>query len=298
MKRQLFWLSLLSAAALAQPSDFPASSGMAAWGSDRYLIVHDTKQGDAAPRLGVVHTQKGYRYSPLTVDWNLVEGESSDLEAIGPVEGAANQFLACESSYYKGKYGRVFWLDVHEGRPGYALALGKFQLPKFEQEIEGIATRKLDDKHWLVLLGGRGTRDGEVPGRIYWCTLNRTTFAAEWTPEGLHGEEIQLPRRVGKHGRTLSDMYLDEQSMLWVSACVDPGNNGPFRSLIYQAGEVRPGEKIPFVRPREAFGVWWIEGCKVEALGPPPRPGFGPAYATDDEAMGGVWRVVPSDPTP
>lgn len=297
MKR-VVWISLLVLAAWAEPGGLPASSGMAAWGPERYLLVHDTKEGNPAPRLGIIYANKGYRYAPVTVDWNQVGGESSDLEGITPVDGAPNQFLACESSYYKGKYGRVFWLDVHEGRPGYALALAKFQLPKFEQEIEGIATRRLDDRRWLILLGGRGTRDGEVPGRIYWCTLDRSTFRPEWTPEGLQGEEIELPRRVGKHGRTLSDMFLDEKGALWVSACVDPSDDGPFRSLIYQAGVVRPQQKIPFVRPREASGVWWVDGCKIEALAPPPRPGFGPAYATDDESLGGVWRVLPPEPTP
>lgn len=271
---------------------------MAGWGKERYLVVHDTKEGNPAPRAGVILTGPGSRYAPVAVDWSRVNGEASDLESIGPVEGLPNQFLAAESSYYKGKYGRVFWLEATE-TPAVALrAVGMFQLPQLEQEIEGIATRRLGPNRWLVLLGGRGTRDGAVPGRIYWGILNRDTWKVDWTPEGLAGEEVQLPRRVGPHGRTLSDMYIDERGQLWVSACVDPGDEGPFRSLIYQAGHIVAAMRVPFVRPREASPVWWIEGVKVEALGPAPRPGYGHAYATDDEDLEGVWRAVPADPTP
>lgn len=264
---------------------------MAAWGRERYLVVHDTKAGRSGPRLGRILTGPGCRFQELTVDWSGVGGESSDLESIGPLEGAENQFLMAESSYYQGKYGRVFWLDATSSiQP---VVTGKFQLPQLEQEIEGIATRKLGPGRWLVLLGGRGTRDGVCPGRIYWGVLDGATMEVKWSAAGLKGEELQLPRPVGPHARTLSDMYLEENGTLMVSACVDPGDEGPFRSLIYIGGQVKPDETHPFTRPRQPGGIWWVDGCKIEALAPPPRPGYGPAFATDDEDLEGIWRAVP-----
>jgi hypothetical protein len=264
---------------------------MAAWGKERYLLVHDTKAGRVGPRVGRVLTGPGCRYQELPLDWSAVGGESSDLESACPVEGAENQFLLAESSYYQGKYGRVFWLDASSSiQP---VVTGKFLLPVLDQEIEGIATRQLDPRRWLVLLGGRGSRDGLMPGRIYWGVLEGATMEVAWTPAGLQGEEVQLPRPVGPQARTLSDMYLDQQGTLMVSACVDPGDDGPFRSLIYVGGHIRADAQSPFVRPRQASGVWWVDGCKIEALAPPPRPGYGPAYATDDEDLDGIWRAVP-----
>lgn len=264
---------------------------MAGWGQERYLVVHDTKAGRPGARVGRLFTRPGLRYEEIELDWSRVGGEASDLEAIGPVDGAPDQFVMAESGYYQGKYGRVFWLDA---RSGVSPTLrGKFQLPVFDQEIEGIATLKLSEGRWIVFLGGRGSRDGVLPGRLFWTVLDGETMQAAWNEEGKRGIELSLPRPLGPHARTVSDMYLDEKHRLMIGACVDPGDEGPFRSLIYVGGELRADPVSPFIKLKNPHGTWWVDGCKIEAVGPPPRPGCGPAYATDDEHLGGVWRATP-----
>jgi len=269
---------------------------MAAWGSERYLLVHDTKAGRSGPRLSRLLTRPAFRYDELTVDWSAVGGESSDLESIAPVQGAENQFVMAESSYYQGKYGRVFWLDATSSiQP---VLLGKFQLPKLDQEIEGLATLQLDAHRWLLFLGGRGSRDGVVPGRLYWGVMEGAGCTVTWPEAGLKGVEISLPRPLGPHARTLSDMYIDEKGTLMLASCVDPGDEGPYRSLIYIGGHLKADIHNPYRPPDRKYGTWWVDGLKIEALAPPPRPGFGPAYATDDEDLQGIWRAVPPHKDP
>jgi hypothetical protein len=87
----------------------------------------------------------------------------------------------------------------------------------------------------------------------------------------------------------------------------DPGDSGPFRSVVYEAADVRNGQ-VTARDPGRALAV--VEGFKVEALAggltmldpaahSPPR-GAHVLYtiATDDEGYGGVWRPLLAPPSP
>lgn len=292
---------LLSACALAQPNPnavlpdgLPPCSGLVQWAPSRYLVTHDFKSGESGSRFGLVSTSQRLSYQDLKVDWSKVGGEANDLESLAPVEGQHGQFLACESGYVKGQFGHLYWVSA---QPDGVTVESRYAMPTgLTQEIEGLATLHLEGNRWLVLLGGRGGRS-EEPGRLYWGVLDRDKNAIDWPKEGLRGAEIHLPRRLGPFARTLSDMFLDEKHRLFVSSCSTPGRLGPNRSLVFLAGTVQNNLKAPFHRATENQDVWWVDGCKVEGICPCDRPGYGPAFVTDDDDLGGVWRALPASPS-
>src|SRR5262249_51237839 len=129
----------------------PPCGGMAEAGKERYVIVQDLKANEPGERFGLVRTDDGAHYTAMETDWSAVGGElSNDLESICPLDGAPGHYLSSESGYFQGKYGRVYWLQIENDK---VKILSKFQLPQLPQEIEGIATKRLDAERWLVLLG-------------------------------------------------------------------------------------------------------------------------------------------------
>lgn len=302
MRMRIFLWLALGALALAQPNPnaivpdgVPPCAGMIPWGPSRYLVAHDFKVGEDGNRLGLVSTNQRLAYQSLSVDWSKVGGEANDLESLAPLEGEPGNFLACESGYVKGQYGHLYWLS---GQQDSVTVESRYAMPTgLAQEIEGLATLRLEGSNrWMVLLGGRGGRS-EEPGRLYWGILDRDKNAIEWPKEGLQGAEIHLPRRLGPFARTLSDMFLDEKHRLFVSSCSTPGRLGPNRSLVFLAGTIQENLKAPFHRATENQDVWWIDGCKIEGICPCDRPGYGPAYVTDDDELGGLWRALPASPS-
>ncbi len=294
MKKWMFLI--LAGVAWSQPpsvTPIPSCSGMAAWEPERYLVVHDAKDQETSPRLGLIETRRGCRYQSLEVDWNDRD-LPNDLESIAPVAGETDQFLAVESGYFRRQSLRIFWLQAQ--RSGEVVrwkSAATLEMPRPVQEIEGAATYAFPGGERLLLLGGRGGREGSA-GRIFWAWIEAGRKQLRWTKEGLQGIEFRSPRRLGPYGRDLSDMYVDDQGRLWVSACTSPGSSGPFRSLIYLAGRVQSNPKEPIHLIESSPTVWWVDGCKIEGLAPCSRAGYGPAYATDDDDLGGIWRAVPA----
>ena len=281
------------------PDGIPPCAGMVRWGPNRYLVAHDLKFGEAGFRFGLVSTTYRLDYQGLECDWSKVGGESNDVESLAPLEGESRLFLACESGYVKGQFGHLYLVQAEDTATPRLVAQARYAMPNgLEQEVEGLATLRLEGggNRWMVLLGGRGGRS-EEPGRLYWGIFDRDKNQMEWPKEGVQGTEIQLPRRLGPFARTLSDMYLDEKHNLYVSSCSTPGKLGPNRSLIFRAGNVHKNLKAPFQRATENQDVWWIDGCKIEGICPCDRPGYGPAYVTDDDDLGGMWRAVPTSPS-
>ena len=281
------------------PDGIPPCSGMVRWGTHRYLVTHDLKQGESGFRFGLISSGNRLNYQGLECDWAQVGGESNDVESLAPLEGEPGLFLACESAYLKGQFGQLYLVRAEDGATPKIAVASHYPMPiGLLQEVEGLASLRLggDGQRWLVLLGGRGGRSEET-GRLYWGVLDRQKNQMEWPKEGVQGVEIQLPRRLGPFARTLSDMYLDEKGNLYVSSCSTPGKLGPNRSLIFRAGTIQENLKAPFRRATENQEVWWIDGCKIEGICPCDRPGYGPAYVTDDDDLGGLWRAVPNSPS-
>lgn len=274
----------------------PRLNGMAIWGDHRFVVVRDLKERESGERLALIRTRSGLSYQPVRVDWSSLSLPANDVEAISPLAGRPDEFLAAEAGYVSGRYGRLFWLALsEEGDQPRGRVLGTFALPQLPQEVEGLATLALSADEWLVFFGGRGGNEGQ-PARIYWARLHSQTGLST-DPAGMTGVQVPLPRRLGPFARTLSDMFVDEQGTLWAAAHSSTGPTGPYRSMIYEAGTLSTKGGSPYLLPGHGQKVWWVDGFRIKGLAPSGKKGFGPAFVTDEDTLGGIWRAVPASPS-
>jgi len=309
---------LISQAAQAAP--FTGASGMAyVPEANQYLCVQDVKTPDASGRFGFLSTgfPSSDPYVDLPVDWHDTL-PASDLEALCPVPGTSSEFLACESGYWMGKFGRLFHIRLLQNgspelvaRSGYAQSnppqapapppdvwtvevLRTIQLPILSGQIEGIACVRKGDGGLLLLLGERGGDTAYSSASILWGELDLAAGSFNLTPNGQIGVEVSWPLRSSwPWDRAISDLYIDPSGYLWISGADDAADFGPFRSYIQVAGRINPDVDYPVDMYMPQVRNWALDGVKVEAIAAPSTPGSVLCYATDDELYGGIWRPLP-----
>lgn len=267
-------------------------SGMARIDQATFVVVHDTKARYAGARLGTltVLPKKAPAYTPVEVDWG--PDPANDLEAIYALPGRDREFLAMESGYHDGKFGRIFHLAVTgDANNGWrATVAGTIPLPADTDDLEGLAC-VTSNTGLLVLLGERGGSERNPRAKIRLCRLDLTAHRLE-----LVGEQNLAPPTSITAGQTgvrgCADLYIDERNQLWSVATQDLGDEGPFRSVVYQAGTVDPAAAEPLQILPETTAMWTLDGIKVEALSASAIENSALSIATDDESYDGIWRPL------
>ncbi len=290
----------------------PGYSGMVKVSDNAFFTVNDRKNpSEPGYRLGIVSLtpNSGIVFTPINVpDWNDEDGEPRDLEACCAVPGRANEFLLAESSVFDGNFGRTFHVTLSRDdrrvwrvvvnwvSRTYDRDLDRRRRTYSGDQIEGMACFNALGKTILVY-GERGgsTRGGTKLGTIVWGAMD--LGSGKFSKIG----EAPLARRSLLGDRDCSALRLvrqedDAVSVLSV-ATRDMGDNGPFRSLLYCAGQLAVDSdkrSIRFVRNDEPQVLSSLSGIKVEALSGPaknaPKSKF--SIATDDENFGGIWRPL------
>jgi hypothetical protein len=280
-------------------------SGMARLDDGRYLVAHDTKHGNSEPRLGIltINEDSSPKYAPIFIkdeDWNHEDGPSNDLESICRLSGEmGHQFLIAESGKRKEKFGRIFHIKLFQNdlKKWEVHVIDSIPLPKGIKNIEGIgcfisASGATEEKKLLILLGERG--DSEAGKIILWeLDLENHQFKGQTPIKSIPFSAPDWPENV--KNRDISDIYIDSENTLWISSTEDPGDAGPFKSIIYIVGKIDTNSNMPLrVHNRNITveKVWELDGIKVEALGAPPLWGNGLSIGTDDENYGGIWRPL------
>lgn len=282
----------------------PSGIGGMAWLEERrLLVVHDTKVGSAGPRIGVVEipTSGAPRYREAVTDWKGAGGESNDLEALAAIPGRKGEFFALESGYYKGKYGRLMRLRAKiTGDEQDAVCrvetVSAWKLPADTVSLEGLVCLDRGDGKLLILVGERG---GEVSAESASGKLSWTEIRLDEPGQLEFEKSSQLPLRIPAAGwtkpvsvRGCADLYVDSANQLWSVAAEDPGDAGPFRSMIYQVGNLDVNAKPILTPVAKVAPRWRFDGAKVEAVAG-PLAGVGVlSVATDDENYGAMWRPV------
>jgi hypothetical protein len=289
-------------------------SGMARTGKNSYIIVNDkkNKRGELndAPRVAILTVKKkGISHEVIKLEDpdHKATFPPNDLEAVCALPGRENEFFLAESGYRNGMYGRILYAEVWEGSHQWKAKILRtfhpFPLPQKEystpdaDQIEGMGCVPLngEEKEIMLILARRG--GNLTPAVLVWGTV-----------KGLDEEEISFsqegeaaltegPNPLG--GRGSGDLFVQREGegmwRIWTAATVDPGDEGPFRSLIYSPGSLVINEDKRLRYIPGALDIHWVlEGFKVEALAGPPKniPNSVLSMGTDDENYGGVWRPL------
>ena len=280
------------------------SSGMEQLNDSTYLVVYDVKNFKKGVRLAmVVLTEKSINVFPIKVDTWGIEGISSDLESICAIPGKENEFLIAESGNWKGNLGRIFHIQV-DLSTRKATLLGSVKFPLLYRndmdttgdQYEAIHCLAYSENERIVILGERGGSKNNPTGVLRWGLYNTEQHTLNIEGQGLKGIAIDAPgnwqNKVQK--RSITDMYIDANGIIWASASEDQGDAGPFYSVIYKLGKINPMNLQNPVTPFDSLTIGReIYGFKIEALsGPQKEINCTHTFGTEDEIYGGVLRPL------
>lgn len=291
-------------------------SGLAQVVDSTYLAVHDWKdneEGKKGIRLSLIKTyhDKDPTYHPVIMKkFKSEDNVSNDLEAICKIPNRENEYLLLESGDFDDKYARIFRIKLDANakvatvtnRRKYKIGV-KRNRTQDGDENEGLICAKADNENLLLVFGERGGSSAHSKGFLKFAEYNLTDFSdTEMTfiaQEKLTSKTVPGVWSDPDKNRDISDLYLDDNNMIWASAAEDQGDAGPLYSVIYQLGKLNTEE--PYITFCEELEVYWeIAGFKIEALSGPSaaimKDGKPIAhlmsFGTDDENYGGVWRVL------
>jgi len=330
------WLAALPAAAVGPA--LPDISGMVRLDGQTYLVIIDAKDpAPETARLGLLRVGDGQAggggngnnhgygnngshrppvlsYTPLPIrDWPAGQDPPNDLEAGCLDATSPERLLLAEGGFFKGRFGRIFVCRIGRDAEGNWQVAYQAHFQPFPPDvgsnqafttpgprnIEGMASVACGEDCSLLVLGWRGGRDGGGyrPARLVWGTLR----AGAARPFTVLGEADLTGKRFRSGERGCADLMVRPAGRGWevlAAATDDGGDQGPFRSVVYRAGELQLDSAggLRF-RRRNPQLLWTIDGVKVEAIAPPPQgmPGAALCIGTDDEFYGGLWRLLRSE---
>jgi hypothetical protein len=286
----------------------PGMSGLVRYRDGLYLVVHDTKRGDAGPRVSAVaflpESPAGLR--PLPLDWGPADGPPSDLEAICAVPGQSGEFLVAESGHRDGRTGRIIRVRVTGDSLGAIEAeiVDTLDLPPDTHNLEGITfvprrqgppTLLTCERDERVVNDGQDEAGAERYALLRWSDVD---FERRRLEPVRHTRVRARVWPEGRKLRTCSALHLDGAgtgATLWIAATVEPRKNEAHDSIVYRVAlDELTGTNAPI--PTMEL-VRRFPGSKVEGLAAPPTPAAGLAIATDEDASGGEVRLLPDRPT-
>jgi hypothetical protein len=266
-------------------------SGLGCLPGGDFLAVTDAKndaKGALPPLMRVHPGEKGYTWEPVAVPWPDPDGAPNDLESVAAVPGT-DSFLLVESSYRESRFGRILRVS------GDGRLLGFTSLIEPVTNIEGTAVAKVGER--LVFLDAERGED-QTDTRLRWFVLGLEPL----TLGQPRSTDLRLPEPSGPHHRHISALEVDGQGRIFAASTLDPGDTGPFRSIVWEIGRVEESAGRPAVtllpQPRR---LATIDGFKVEALAACPGADGADGkerlfIGTDDEDYGGAIRPLPDAP--
>ncbi|MGV9317068.1 hypothetical protein ACWDR0_33570 [Streptomyces sp. NPDC003691] len=246
-----------------------------AGGTADLLAVHDNKR-TGEPRVSRIRVRPGGPPEVRVLRW-LGTRLPVDLEALSEVPGRPGEFVALESS------GRGYHLRLS---PGSVRALREFTVPDAVagENYEGFALARRAGR--LVAVWTHRGQDGD-PGVVRLARLDWARLA--FGPRRSATVSVPYPAEQVRH---ISDAEVTAAGRLITTAASDPGDDGPFRSAVYDLGRVvllADGEPGLEQRARPLrLGVFG--GHKAEAVACVPGEVPGTVLGTDDENLGGWIR--------
>ena len=284
------------------------SSGMEQMNDSTYIVVYDLKSHSKAIRLGkLTILSDTIIVSPIEVDAWDKEGISNDLESICAIPDRSDEYLIAEAGNWQGKYGRIFHIKLNTSGTK-ATVLTSFKYPQLHKndfgltgdQYEAIHCLPLNQKEKIIILVERGGSKHYPSGIFRWGRWNLDNNSLTISGNGLHGLEVSAPGNwtYDNEKRSITDLHVDEEGIIWASASEDQSESGPFYSVIYEVGKVNPKDPDkPVILLNKYSIAKEIHGFKIEALsGPAKGIDCTHSFGTEDEIYGGIWRPVKITP--
>ena len=269
----------------------PDISGLGFVGEGDLLAVHDAKGGNDRARVSRVYlpdTEAVPRTDTVPVEAGDRRWPGTDLESIAPIPGTSLVLMA-ESGGGREVGEPAPQIFLAEYRRGRLFILDATDWPVPVENVEGTAVASAAGN--LVFLYAERA-DGRHSTRLRWATLSLQPLAF-----GPFRESEFAPRTSKVANlRPVSAIDIDAEGVVYAASAVDPGNGGPFRSIVWRIGRLRAddyGQPLLALeaRPRRLAVV---DGLKVEGLAVRRIAGKTEiVIGTDDESYGGVIRPLP-----
>ena len=224
-------------------------SGIVAIDRENFLVVHDNKKINE-PRLSQLNWQEDLPPRLQKMAWCDAQKLPIDLEAITAIPEDHSAFLVLESQ------GQVTRIRVENN---HCDVVTEFHLPNAttKSNIESLVLFRN-----ILVWAERG--DDEKPAKMSWGEYdvqnNRITLSKE------NAMDFFAPY-PNKNRRSISDIAIDNDGVLWVSSTSDPGDNGVFHSALYKLGQfVDDNSGIHWNSYRDISIQSQYENVKVEGL--------------------------------
>jgi len=255
-------------------------SGIAVIDQSNFFVVHDGKKPEH-PRLGIVSFTNNQKPTLKKIDWCESTNLPIDLEAVTAIPNHQNEYLVLES---KGKVTRIQLNETDKCK-----ATARFELPtaKPDSNMESLALHCFDN-NCVLAWAERG--DDKQPAKLSWAKFDISTGTVS-TPEDK-AFEFASPYPIGNR-RSMSDIAVDVDGVLWSSAVSDPGDDGPFRSALYKLGQFSVSDnKIRWTAYKngDPESKYDTENIKIEGISFVKQ---GLIMATDDENKGSKIAIKP-----
>ena len=210
-----------------------------------YIVVHDNKMKDQ-PRVSFINKNNKIKQ----IKWPKSK-LPFDLEGVEKVPDSKDQFIMMESS-------GICYRVLIEPKQFSLTILNIFKLPKIKHymNLEGLSIFK-SGSNYRIVYGDRGStiRQSVLFIAIYDPSIDYISEIETYT--------INLPEPK-HHRRNIADLTIDNKNILWTSATSDPGDYGPFQTMLYKIGEFNQvGEFTPYIIVSPLFN---FSGQKVEAM--------------------------------
>ena len=241
---------------------------------DTYLVVHDNKKKNQL-RAGLVTMLSDSLYSGLSWPDKALP---IDLEALTNISGKKNQYIAM------GSWGFCYWLTLDLSANRLNL-IKEFRIPGSGPplNLESLVLWLAGDS-WYIAWAHRGSV--KEPSILFWGSIN--LFAEEVTIYKEDSIFVNVPWPI-LDKRHMSDMDLDSDGILWAAATSDPGDYGPYESVIYKIGKFqKQNHKMEFFIADSFPKQFVFQRNKVEVF---TIVGNKKVFATDDENLGAAINI-------
>lgn len=283
------------AEAKAEPTTelMPDISGLAWVERDTFLAVHDAKNPEEnhLPRVSLLRlprSPEGVRWKPLNISWAAPAAKSSDLESVARIPGTSLFLLveSGESGRGRRQFSRIFLAELG----GESLTIrSATEFPYPIKNVEGSAVSRLGDR--LVFMWAERA-DGQAGTKLSWADLQ-----LEPVRMGALRQAYFSPGNLtGKNWRPVSAIDIDGRGRIYVASAYDAGDDGPFASVIWRAGQLKVSRDgtvvVDILSPPGQ--VARLDGLKVEGLAI-RETGLGGSelfVGVDDENYGGALRQI------